>query len=154
MYFCIQCTRIHQSSNNSMVSCQKGPTCHAYAWQIGPFWQDTLDICHPLRSIRSCHTFLYWLPLIHSSSVTTVTQCLHCQARVRRSAGHELIFTASPLVIVSRVPIQYLYSFIVCCGYTRFEVPILLNPFPPENSQKTLHGLSMKMGCGFFFVHS
>ena len=30
--------------NISMVSCQKGPTCHAYAWQIGPFWQDTLDI--------------------------------------------------------------------------------------------------------------
>ena len=27
----------------SMVSCQNGPTCHAYAWQIGPFWQDTLD---------------------------------------------------------------------------------------------------------------
>ena len=27
----------------SRVSCQKGPT-HAYAWQIGPFWQDTLDI--------------------------------------------------------------------------------------------------------------
>ena len=25
------------------VSCQKCPTCHAYAWQIGPFWQDTLD---------------------------------------------------------------------------------------------------------------
>ena len=28
----------------SMVSCQRGPTCHAYAWQIGPFWQDTLDL--------------------------------------------------------------------------------------------------------------
>ena len=28
----------------SMVSCQKGPTRHEYAWQIGPFWQDTLDI--------------------------------------------------------------------------------------------------------------
>ena len=27
-----------------MVSCQKGPTRHAYAWQIGPFCQDTLDI--------------------------------------------------------------------------------------------------------------
>ena len=26
-----------------MVSCQKGPTRHAYTWQIGPFWQDTLD---------------------------------------------------------------------------------------------------------------
>ena len=28
----------------SMVSCQKGPTFHAYACQIGPFWQDTFDI--------------------------------------------------------------------------------------------------------------
>ena len=27
-----------------MVSCQKGPTRYAYGWQIGPFWQDTLDI--------------------------------------------------------------------------------------------------------------
>ena len=26
-----------------MVSCQKVPTRHAYAWQIGPFWQDTLE---------------------------------------------------------------------------------------------------------------
>ena len=22
----------------------KGPTRHAYAWQIGPFWQDTLEM--------------------------------------------------------------------------------------------------------------
>ena len=29
---------------NSMVSCLKGPTRHAYAWQIGPFWQDTLEL--------------------------------------------------------------------------------------------------------------
>ena len=28
----------------SRVSCKKGPTLHAYAWQIGPFWRDTLDI--------------------------------------------------------------------------------------------------------------
>ena len=26
-----------------MVSCQKGPTRYAYAWQIEPFWQDTRD---------------------------------------------------------------------------------------------------------------
>ena len=25
-----------------MVSCQKGPTRHAYAWQVGPFWQDII----------------------------------------------------------------------------------------------------------------
>ena len=28
----------------SMVSCQKGPTRHAYVWQIGPFWQDNLEM--------------------------------------------------------------------------------------------------------------
>ena len=27
-----------------IVSCQKGPTRHTYAWQIEPFWQDTLDL--------------------------------------------------------------------------------------------------------------
>ena len=32
------------STGISRVSCQKGPTRHAYAWQTGPFWQDTLDI--------------------------------------------------------------------------------------------------------------
>ena len=33
-----------QFNDISRVSCQKGPTRHAYAWQIGPFWQDTLDM--------------------------------------------------------------------------------------------------------------
>ena len=28
----------------SMASCQKGPNRHAYTWQIGLFWQDTLDL--------------------------------------------------------------------------------------------------------------
>ena len=34
---------------NLMVSCQKGPTRHAYAWQIGPFWQDTLEMKYKLK---------------------------------------------------------------------------------------------------------
>ena len=29
---------------NTLVSCQKRPTPHANAWQIGPFWQDTLNV--------------------------------------------------------------------------------------------------------------
>ena len=33
----------------SRVSCQKGPTRHAYAWQIRPFWQDTLDMFYVIR---------------------------------------------------------------------------------------------------------
>ena len=36
----------------SMVSCQKGPTRHAYAWQIGPFWQDTLDVRATLETTK------------------------------------------------------------------------------------------------------
>ena len=38
----------------SRVSCQKGPTRQAYAWQIGPFWQDTLNMwkdCLDLKHI-------------------------------------------------------------------------------------------------------
>ena len=35
---------LSQLDPNSRVSCQKGPTRHAYAWQIGPFWQDTLEL--------------------------------------------------------------------------------------------------------------
>ena len=36
----VYCVRLYISR----VSCQKGPTRHAYAWQTGPFWQDTLDM--------------------------------------------------------------------------------------------------------------
>ena len=48
----------------SRVSCQKGPTRHAYAWQIGPFWQDTLDVC-----LTSSHKHHKW------QLVTRVWKC-------------------------------------------------------------------------------
>ena len=38
---------IHSWYNIYMVSCQKGPICHAQAWRVGPFWQDTLDLAAP-----------------------------------------------------------------------------------------------------------
>ena len=43
------------NSNISRVSCQKGPICHAWAWRVGPFWQDTLDmICYyALQSLKN-----------------------------------------------------------------------------------------------------
>ena len=40
------------------MSCQKGPTHHACAWQIGPFWQDTLGICFSALII---HCFRQWI---------------------------------------------------------------------------------------------
>ena len=38
----IRTTHGAASDDKTRVSYQKGPTRHAYAWQIGPFWQDTL----------------------------------------------------------------------------------------------------------------
>ena len=51
----------------SMVSCQKGPTRHAYAWQIGPFWQDTLDMCSAklLLTIQCVFMFVPCCPPKH-----------------------------------------------------------------------------------------
>ena len=44
-----------------MVSCQKGPTRHAYAWQIGPFWQDTLDMSELLHvPDENCSPLDWW----------------------------------------------------------------------------------------------
>ena len=46
-------------SDISRVSCQKCPTRHAYAWQIGPFWQDTLDILIHLLGRVTCSLRIY-----------------------------------------------------------------------------------------------
>ena len=48
------------STYMSRVSCQKGPTRHACAWQIGPFWQDTLDVCVSSME-QSCVCNHYWV---------------------------------------------------------------------------------------------
>ena len=45
----LQSSLSHRYDVMSRVSCQKGPTRHAYAWQIGPFWQDTLDVWYPMH---------------------------------------------------------------------------------------------------------
>ena len=53
----------------SRVSCQKGPTRHAYTWQIGPFWQDTLDMLVQLIYIRKRgpgHLQPEWCPIYSS----------------------------------------------------------------------------------------
>ena len=45
----------------SMVSCQKGPTCHAYAWQIEPCWLDTLVIRFAVVKVSSAMIILYFM---------------------------------------------------------------------------------------------
>ena len=44
----------------TMVSCQKGPTRHAYAWQIRAFWQETLDKWH--FPTDGCKRAVEWCP--------------------------------------------------------------------------------------------
>ena len=65
----------------SRVSCQKGPTRHAYAWQIGAFWQDTLDIL----SIQ-IHITHNWIPddLVdgESTSVQVMVRVIDLRARM------------------------------------------------------------------------
>ena len=60
----------------SRVSCQKGPTHHAYAWQIGPFWQDTLDMWSGLRLCHwwKCGMLSTWQPSI-TSVLARQTHC-------------------------------------------------------------------------------
>ena len=54
----------------SMVSCQKSPTRHAYAWQIGPFWQDTLEVsCSELTRM-----ILYWNSSFKMDAKRQITQ--------------------------------------------------------------------------------
>ena len=49
----------------SMVSCQKGPTRHAYAWQIGPFWQDTFEV-YTANEMQICTGVQYDKMLPHA----------------------------------------------------------------------------------------
>ena len=58
-------------SNNAMVSCQTGLTCHAYAWQIGPFWQDTLKwrILQNWSGPNHNKTWI-WNNVMHSSLIS------------------------------------------------------------------------------------
>ena len=45
---------LRMADRTLLVSCQKGPTRYAYAWQIGPFWQDTLVVCIVKSHLLHC----------------------------------------------------------------------------------------------------
>ena len=42
----------NHAKENSRVSCQKGPTRYASAWQIGPLWQDTLELSNVTHTLN------------------------------------------------------------------------------------------------------
>ena len=90
----------------SMVSCQKGPTRHAHAWQIGPFWQDTLDIMLCLRYMwvdkkrtigrAYCHWFM-WVSGDFSGS------CLICVLNYLTLRNVGIILTTWPTTNITNI---------------------------------------------------
>ena len=70
-----------------MVSCQKGPTRHAYAWQIGPFWYPrcmylSLIMIHLRCEIKWCHLShlcYLWNCIVAFSSI--ICLALTCYSR-------------------------------------------------------------------------
>ena len=68
----------------SMVSCQKGPTRHAYAWQIGPFWQDTLVMTNTTSKMRLySNKLLEWLKSNFVFQTTPTSNVIHSQRSYR-----------------------------------------------------------------------
>ena len=70
----------------SRVSCQRGPTRHANAWQIGPFWQDILNMWEmsPNGSYGDTHIYVYDINSTNSRmlciilwSIWTVLECMN-----------------------------------------------------------------------------
>ena len=82
-----------------MVSCQKGPTCHAYAWQTGPFWQDTLVLCF---------AWLWWCLTSHGvaciSMCFTYTSCITMYFAISLHHWHQWQQANSPLIAGFMVP--------------------------------------------------
>ena len=62
----------------SRVSCQKGPICHAWAWRVGPFRQDTIDIKVVIRWLpfRRWHFQLHFLQWKIWYSIKILLKCI------------------------------------------------------------------------------
>ena len=67
--------RLCYTQVNSMVSYQKCPTRHAYAWQIGPFWLDALEYVHSVSA--NCPSVNWKLGSQTCSSTTCAQNICH-----------------------------------------------------------------------------
>ena len=90
----------------SRVSCQNGPTSHAYAWQIGPFWQDTLKIWAAYKNLLGINNAtttttnktqqncvcVYWICCAYNV-------CYHCRSMKLVNGFHAVFHTWLPFTI-------------------------------------------------------
>ena len=92
----------------SMVSYQKGPTNHAYAWQIGPFWQDTLDVCYNIRFVVNAIILVIRKMLTWNSNTMD-------RAKNVANAGLEIFFISSTDFYYFTAPMGALYEAFANC---------------------------------------
>ena len=88
---------------NSMVSCQKGPTRHAYAWQIGPFRQDTLELIPMAWYVRTSASGAMVLKQFwHYKEFTAVSQLtIAVLTREYSGKGNSILWHLIPLLRAS-----------------------------------------------------
>ena len=106
----------------SRVSCQKGPSRHAYAWQIGPFWQDTLDLL-PLQIHHHAYTpdishtqIMSFLAIVFSVFLPTTKYHLSCfsahiPSRVRFHQNTRKHLCVIPVQLISAWNISWLHCW-------------------------------------------
>ena len=95
----------------SMVSCQKGPTCHAYAWQIGPFLQNTLDFCKVIHhkkvlNLRSKSTGISFLSISRDTSIKWLPPVMVMNVQFSAERAPKVIFAIEYTV----TPVSLYYS--------------------------------------------
>ena len=111
LFFYLNKLHIPHPHPKSKVSCQKGPTRHAYAWQIGPFWQDTLDISLSTWSGKRLICMWVFLHIFISHSVL--------QSGGYHTCLHAWLFLMLPLPWVFNI-------WILACISSWDSLPILI----------------------------
>ena len=101
-----------------MVSCQKGPTRHAYAWQIGPYWQDTLELCLGLTITQSDRDMILSITLYKiSKSIAKVKTGLTKDTNISPSSvntGMSLVIILDKIDINNGTTIYLTTSNVIC----------------------------------------
>ena len=100
--------RIHHQNypHISRVSCQKGPICHAYAWRVGPFWQDNIEFCRFRYAMKAyiwweCARHWCW----HFNFVTQISVDISCNHILLPYDTSFLCKNMKPMIRICLVPI-------------------------------------------------
>ena len=78
----------------SRVSYQKGPTCHAYTWQRGPFWQDSIDISYRISVIVFIWDQFWPLGIVVACVCVSIPLCVNHELVYKMT--HDLFKLGSP----------------------------------------------------------